>query len=356
MTRQMKSRRLLTAFFVSAALFLSVGTALSADANVFAYHRFGDARYPSTNIAIETFAEQLRILDEQDFTVLTLGQIAAHLREQRPLPERCAALTVDDGYATFLSGAVPLLEKYGYPATLFVNTGSVGAPDYLDWEELRRIAAQGIEIGSHSHSHDHLIEMRPDEDKAAWRKRVRADLQTAQELFSRHLGKAPELFAYPYGEYTPELVEIVREVGFTAAAGQQSGVVYSGSEPYLLPRFPMGGPFATVKGFRNKLAMRALPVEAAEPFDPVISADNPPLLRLRIDPQAIAVSQLRCFVDGKAEGKVTAVEGEAGVFLVQSEKPLTGRRSKYTLTAPDPSGKNWHWYSHLWIRPEVQER
>ncbi len=350
-----KNRRLITAFFVLVALIFSSGHLFAAEANVFAYHRFGEERYPSTNIAIETFEEQLRILKEREFTVLTLGQIVDRLRSEQALPERCAAITVDAGYTTFLTGAMPLLEEYGYPATLFVSTASVGQPGYLSWEELRGIAAKGVEIGNHSHSHGHLIERQQGEDAGSWRNRVKNDLQTAQKLIETHLGLAPDLFAYPFGEYTPELVEIVKEAGFSAAAGQQSGVVYAGSEIYLLPRFPMGGPFATVEGFLGKLDMRALPVLEAEPFDPVVREENPPLLKLKIDPQGIDGAQLRCYVDGKPQGKVTPVEGEKGVFLVQSEEPLTGRRSKYILTAPDPSGRIWHWYSHLWIRPEVPE-
>ena len=69
------------------------------------------------------------------------------------------AITVDDAFRSFLTGAVPLLREYGYPATLFVNSGEMDGPDYLSWEELRRLAQGGsIEIGNHSAAHGYLLD------------------------------------------------------------------------------------------------------------------------------------------------------------------------------------------------------
>ena len=107
-------------------------SASAGQANVFIYHRFGDSRYPSTNIAVSTFASQLRLLKDQHYTVLPLGEIVRRLRRGEPLPERCAALTVDDAFETFWTGAMPLLRKYGYPVTLFVATDTIGGSSYME--------------------------------------------------------------------------------------------------------------------------------------------------------------------------------------------------------------------------------
>jgi len=107
-------------------------------ATVFIYHRFGDPRYPSTNTSLGEFRAHLETLRQGGYQVLPLTEIVARLRGGQPLPERCVAISVDDAFRSFLSGAMPLLREYGYPATLFVNTGEVNGPDYLSWEELRR--------------------------------------------------------------------------------------------------------------------------------------------------------------------------------------------------------------------------
>ena len=75
-------------------VFLSLITpAWAGQANMFVYHRFGDARYPSTNIALEVFAKQLELLRTKEYTVLPLGDVVDRLTQGTPLPERCAVLT-----------------------------------------------------------------------------------------------------------------------------------------------------------------------------------------------------------------------------------------------------------------------
>ncbi len=339
----------------SILLLFLLGGAASADVNAFVYHRFGDGRYPSTNISLEAFEAQLAFLKEKGYTVLALGEVVRRLRGGEPLPERSALLTVDDGYLTFLTGAMPLLRRYGYPVTLFVSTGSVGHKGYLDWEQLRSLAAEGVEIGNHSHGHDYLLEDQPGEGEGDRLLRVRKDLLRAQELFGRELGRRPTLFAYPFGEFSPEIVTLVREIGFEGAVGQQSGVIFGGSDLFNLPRFPMGGPFATLEGFRDKVRMKALPVIEAEPASPLVGAEDPPLLRVKIAPGEADLSRLRCFVQGQEDAVVTVVPGETGSFIVKAGKPLAGRRNKYTLTAPAATGGGWYWYSHLWVKTGRKE-
>ncbi|MCD6527335.1 MAG: polysaccharide deacetylase family protein [Desulfuromonas sp.] len=330
---------------------LATGSGWCADqATVFVYHRFGDARYPSTNIAVDVFEQQLAYLKQHHYQVLTVGEIVETMAAGKPLPERCVALTVDDSYQSFMTGAMPLLRRYGYRATLFVNTGSVGAKSYLDWNELRTLQAEGIEIGNHSASHPYFIthEQRNPDGWMAW---AAADLNKAQDNFVRELGFQPQLFAYPYGEYSPSLMNLMEQVGFTAALAQQSGVITPTMSRYQLPRFPMGGPFATLEGFRNKLAMKAMPLTVVSPAGPVVGAEDPPVLRFTLDSEELNLSSLRCYVQGQDAVAVQSVAGLPGCYEVVARGPLQGRRNKYTLTAQSRDGKFWYWFSQVWIHP-----
>ena len=336
----------------SLLLLCVAGTALAGEARVFVYHRFGDGRYPSTNIALDTFASQLQWLKKTHTTVLTLGEIVTRLKAGKPLPKHCAALTVDDAFKTFWTGAMPLLRRYGYPATLFVSTDAVGGEDYLDWDQLRSLVHEGIEIGNHSASHPYMLNRRKGEGEAHWRARIRREILSAQTELTKKLGVAPRLFAYPYGEYSPALEAMVKKSGFAAAVAQQSGVIYRGSDLFALPRFPMGGPYATLAGFRQKLAMRALPVRVLSPASPVVGAQDPPVLIVRIDPHSGAdLARMHCYVQGQAQGRITADPKVPGRFTVQARRPLAGRRNKYTLTAPAATGRGWYWFSRLWVMP-----
>lgn len=332
-------------------LFLIITSAVcvaAQHASVFVYHRFGDSRYPSTNIELPVFTEQLEYLKQNDYNVLLLGEIVDRLRAGQELPEKCVALTVDDGYLTFMTGAMPLLKKYGFAATLFVNTDSVGGSSYLTWPQLRQLQQQGVEIGNHSASHPYFVSNEV-EEPLLWHDQSITDIDNAQGEFLEQLQEKPQLFAYPYGEYSPQLEQLIEKLGFKAAVAQQSGAMTGDSSFYSLPRFPMGGPFATLAGFKNKLAMRPMPVVVQQPSSPVIQEQNPPVLLFELQSSDINLRSLRCYVQGQEPVDVERLA--SGLFRVVAEQPLTGRRNKYTLTAQSRDGRSWYWFSQLWVRP-----
>ncbi len=334
-----------------AFLFLHGHSAFAGQANVFVYHRFNDSRYPTTNISLQDFRSHLDLLHQQKFTVLKLGEVVDRLQKEEGLPERCAVITVDDAYHSFLTDGWPLLKQYDYPATLFVSTDTVGGGDYLSWQELKVLQDEGVEIGNHSAGHPYLLDRTIAESDADWSARVLADIHRAQKSFEVHLGAPSKLFAFPYGEFSPELVSLVKKAGFIAAFGQQSGVITAGQGFFSLPRFPVGGGYASLSEFRSRLFMKSLSVRILSPNSTVIKDENPPKLRFYLNQEDVTNSSLRCFVPGQSNCLIRQVKGESGVYEVEALQPIVGRRSKYTLTASDVSGKSWYWFSQLWVRP-----
>jgi peptidoglycan/xylan/chitin deacetylase (PgdA/CDA1 family) len=322
--------------------------ACAGQVNVFIYHRFDEARYQSTNISAAVFRQQLEYLKTAGVDVVATDELVRLLRSGGSLPEHAVAITVDDAFSSFYDVAVPILKEYNIPVTLFVNTNSVGAAGYMTWDQIREVAAQGVVIGHHTAVHPYLVEKEDAETDADWYQRVWQDLSRAQDAFVKELGIKPQLFAYTYGEYAPQLVDLARDFGFLAAFAQQSGVVWEGADLYALPRFPMGGAFATYEGFLSKLKMVPLEVVEVQPADPIIRQENPPLLRLKLKDPAAAKRHFNCFVQGENSCTVRPVPGCDGWIEVQAENPLAGRRNKYTLTMQSAAG-GWAWYSHLWI-------
>jgi peptidoglycan/xylan/chitin deacetylase (PgdA/CDA1 family) len=325
---------------------------MAGQVNMFIYHRFGEPRYPSTNIEPEVFSAQLQYLADQKIPVLPLADVADCLAQGRDLPEHAVVLTVDDAFPSFLLNAMPLLRTHHFPVTLFVNTDSVGTPGYLGWDQLRQLMKEGVRLGNHTATHDYLLERRPGETHDLWRQRVTDDIVRAQQAILRETGAKPEFFAYPYGEYSPELAKIVKTLGFRAAVAQQSGVVGDGADRFTLPRFPMGGGFATLDGFKSKAAMAPLQIALLSEVDPVLGpGETAPQLNIRLSPQLYELERLQGFVQGDNRLVITPVSGRLGEYTVQAEKPLTGRRNKYTLTVPLRSG-GWAWFSQPWFRPQ----
>lgn len=316
----------------------------------FAYHRFGDERFPSTNIKLDVFEKQMKYLHEYRYSVMALGEALFLLSNGKVLPPRTVVLTIDDAYKTFITNAFPIIKRYGFKATLFISTKTIGGGDYMSRKDIKKAYEYGIEIGNHSHSHAYFLNHTDSLEEY-----FRADLAKANTILEEITGEKPLLYAYPYGEYNPLMQSVVKETGLKAAAAQKSGVLYAGSDRYAIPRFPMGGPFATFEGFKNKLKMKPLPVLSAKPPSPVLD-QNPPELQLEIDNDQINADQIQCFVDGQ---KTCTIEKEVRdqtlILSIQNQHSLKGRRTLYTITAPSKDGKSWHWYSHLWVDTAVVE-
>lgn len=314
----------------------------------FLYHRFDDARFPSTNTSTVDFEAHLRYLKENGFTVLAFSDAMDYLHSDEPMT-KVAVITVDDGYKSFYERALPILKKYDMPATLFVNTETVGAVDYMSWEELKTSIASGIEVGNHTHSHSYFM----NEPAPARYDAFEADIMKSGEIMLERLGITPDVFAYPYGEFDKDMKRVVEETGFRYAAAQHSGVAHAGTDPYQIPRFPMSEAYASLAGFAEKASMRPLKIISQEPEDTLLP-DPRPLLRLTLLNEGLQTNRMQCFVQGgDCEFEINkGSSGEIVVTLRAAHDLSRRRRTMYTVTVPDSMGA-WHWYSHLWINPDI---
>ena len=317
----------------------------------FVYHRFNDNRHPSTNISTSVFERQLAYLAENDFTVMALGDAVTWLKRSAGNNDKVVVLTIDDGYRSFYNHGFPLLKKYGFDATLFINTIHIGQKDYMTWEQLKEVSRAGIEIGCHSHKAEHFLNM-SDQDMLH---NFKADLKKYRAALKENLGIESDVYSYPFGEFNAQLELIVKNSGFRVACAQNSGVISSDSDLFSIPRYPMGGIYATLVGFMEKSNMHALPIKSEEP-ESTLFTKNPPELVLCLEPNTIDTDQLQCFIHGDKECIVMTDENdECQVVRIRSMRKLKRRRTLYTITAPRLDGKGWCWYSRLWINPEVEE-
>ena len=236
-----------------------------------------------------------------------------------------------------------MLKKYGYGATLFINSESVGHPGYMTWEELKDVHRLGIEIGNHSHSHAYFL----NEPASTRMEMFRKDLQKCQEEIKKHLGFNPDVFAYPYGEFDMPMKQSLEELGFKAAAAQHSGVMYA-DDIFAMPRFPMAGPFTKIEPFREKANMKALRVVRKSNYSFVLGPHNPPQLDVTFIDGEVDLKRYNCFVGGEC---ISSIEGNT--ISIQSMEKLRHRRELYKITAPSKDGNSWYWFSHLWIQPSL---
>jgi len=325
-------------------------------ATVLMYHHVGNAETPSTSVTRTQFAAHLDYLARNDFNVVHLGQVVEALRTREPLPDRTVAITFDDGYESVGRVAHPMLAERGWPYTVFVNTRPVeaGYSGYLTWAEMAAMADEGARFANHSHRHVPLQLRRDNEARPQWRERVVDDIQTAQRRLVDRLGEAvhqdPPLLAYPFGEYSIELMDVVAELGYVAL-GQHSGAIGRHSNSLALPRFPMNERYADMDGFAVKVDALPLPVVSQTPLDPVREGDELPTLTVTLAPEAaIPEARLACFYQGQRLEPRWLAPGRR--FAVQATGRLPVGRSRYNCTAPAGAGR-FYWYSQLWIHGEA---
>ncbi|MFD4526390.1 polysaccharide deacetylase family protein [Streptomyces sp. NPDC058470] len=188
------------------------------------------------SVTPDDFAQQMALLDAQGFTPVDTAQLAASWRTAGPLPERPVLVTFDDGYEGVHRHGLPVLAKYGFAATLFVSTGWLrGAYDtggsldtMLDWDQVRRLAAEQVEIGGHSHTHPQMDQLSEDA--------LRFEVRRCREIITGELGTRPASFAYPYGYSSRRVREAVREAGFAQSLAVGNALARRRQGPYALRR------------------------------------------------------------------------------------------------------------------------
>lgn len=205
------------------------------------YHEIAARHETSSRLAVspDSFAAQLRHLKEAGFTTLTVSGLASALAgDPVRLPERPVLITFDDGFADFHREALPLLETYGFTATVFVTTGWIADAGahaagrrpgaMLSWSQIREAAAAGIEIGAHSHRHPQLDQISSD--------RLRDELTTSKALLEDGLGAAVPALAYPFGYSSARVRRVARETGYAHACAVSNARLGAGWDPFALPR------------------------------------------------------------------------------------------------------------------------
>jgi biofilm PGA synthesis lipoprotein PgaB len=275
--------------------------------------------------------------------------VMEHIRGKRPLPERTVAITVDDAFSDIYTEGWPRVKRRGWPMTVFANTDAIDQKrsGALTWEQMREMQAGGVQFANHTSTHAHLIRRLAGESESAWRHRIIADIEHAQRRLTEELGDIPRFFVYPYGEYNQSLLEIIDELGYIGF-GQHSGPVGFLSDLRAVPRFPMGGSYSDLDGFRVKVNALPLPVISVDPADPLLALESErPELRITLGEGAYSPEQITCYVTGQGGGDIQ-LDGDR--LTIRANRPLPVGRSRYNCTVRHLKENRYYWFSHPWIR------
>jgi len=190
--------------------------------------------------APEVFRRQMQYLSENGYKAVTLNEFISSLSEDKTPFLKTVVLTFDDGFQNFFSEAFPVLEEYGFRATVFLVTEFCGknndwagnppelpSSKVLSWEEIRQLHGLGIEFGGHSRTHPDLTKVSDS--------RVESEIVESKAVIENALGGEVTTFAYPFGKFNPDVKQTV-EKSYKAAVSTNLGKVRAGSDLFSLER------------------------------------------------------------------------------------------------------------------------
>jgi peptidoglycan/xylan/chitin deacetylase (PgdA/CDA1 family) len=192
---------------------------------ILAYHQI-TAGDPSKElgfaVSANQFERQMDYLYDHGYRCLSLMELLS-FSGHKP-PRRAFVLTFDDGYKDFLTQAHPILQRYGFTATVFLVTDLVGEQSnwvgatntpLLTWEQVKTLHEAGISFGSHTCTHPRLLCL---SDEQIWH-----ELAASKECLEAKLGQEVPLLAYPYGESNDKSQRMAMQAGYKAACGVSVG-------------------------------------------------------------------------------------------------------------------------------------
>jgi peptidoglycan/xylan/chitin deacetylase (PgdA/CDA1 family) len=212
-----------------------------SDVLVLCYHAVSESWPAALSTTPQRFEEQLRWLVGAGYRGVTFEQAVAGERGGRVV-----AVTFDDAYRSVLELAFPVMQRLGLPGTVFVPTAFAGKPGPMAWEgidrwlggphetemscmgwdELRRLAGAGWEVGSHTRTHPHLTRL--DDERLA------SELGESLTECSDGMGSPCRSIAYPYGDVDERVAAAAGAAGYRVAAALPKRL--GGADPLAWPR------------------------------------------------------------------------------------------------------------------------
>lgn len=234
-----------TALILSAVFMILICTAvnvlpvsLTVDVNerklpVVMYHQLtkNPAKSGKYVLTVDTFEKDLQYLRSKGYNSVTVKQLVDYSQGVGDIPEKSVLITFDDGQETLYEYAMPLLGKYGFTAVGFV----VGALadyyteindhnlnySYLNWSQIKEMSDGNIiEIESHSFDlHKNTngrsgIKKKKEETFEAYREFLCSDVAKMKTAMINNTGRNPIAFAFPFGSFSSESTQILKECGF----------------------------------------------------------------------------------------------------------------------------------------------
>lgn len=184
---------------------------------VLMYHFVGDPKsIPSSEgnfVSPQALEMQMEFLKKFRYRVISLDTYYNTLRGARESEGREVVITFDDGDFTFAEKAVPILEKYKFPVTMFLVSGLIekGENGSMNLETIKKLQKDHgwINFQSHTQTHAHLLEISDEQ--------LKNEMEKSRLQLMELLGTPVRDLSYPYGEFDKRVMEAAEKAGYRMA-------------------------------------------------------------------------------------------------------------------------------------------
>ena len=195
------------------------------------YHKIGRAgfrdRCKGLFVSKNVLADQLAELKAAGFRFDAFGETGS---------TRNVVVSFDDGYTSCFEEGLGVLERFGCKAIQFLVSGRIGKTNdwdktgesLMDKSQIRDWLAAGHVIGSHTVSHPVLTRLSVRDAKD--------EIQTSRKWLQDTFGVTVTHFSYPLGVFDEQIIELVREAGYSGAVTTEFGVNHLGTDVHRLRR------------------------------------------------------------------------------------------------------------------------
>ena len=282
---------------------------------------------------MDVFKKQMQIIKNSNYIFSNPKNFEKNFNT--PKTNKEILITIDDAFLSFYHEAWPYLRKNKIPFVLFVSTEPVGKKGYMTWEQIKEIEAEKFTIiGHHSHSHEYLI----DNDNDFFI----SDIKKANEIFLKNLGYIPNLFSYPFGEYSKFMRDYIAQ-NFNYAFGQHSGVIDLNKDKFELPRFPINEKYGQLKRFNSIINSFPLEYEQLLPLEKKLTIENnPPNFKVMFFKEQDNIKNINCYSNELDKWEKSNTNFDNYVLTIKFRGSFKPRRGRINCSLND-NGK-WRWF------------
>ena len=296
------------------------------------YHRFNESKYPSTNIQMDVFKQQIELIKNLKYKFYNPKDLEKNFHISKV--EKKILITIDDAFSSFYEIAWPYLKKEKIPFILFVSTETVGKNGYMTWEQIKELEREKIAyIGNHSHTHDYLVDLENDN--------FIEDINTASTILIKNLGYNPIFFSYPFGEYSSLIKKHIAK-NFKFSFGQHSGVMDINKDQHELPRFPINEKYGDLKRFEFLINLQPLQYKALYPKEKYITKNNPPKFSVEFFPEQKNLNIINCFSDEGNQWGKSNINFDKNILTINFREKFLFRRGRVNCSLNDNG--IWRWF------------